>query len=174
MTLHHEMSCNVPDGHFHVFIFSESKFYAIYSDEIHFQIRGLVAEVHVFEYGDMTFGTFRKTCFKCWRLLCKNSRVGLKNYVFDHEKRKSGLFPCYRLKINDFLSGYNQNIKIDILTPLQQIPCYCKSRLGTLRLISWWRVPYVHGVLNWSKGKWICLILFVQTHACICFTSLAY
>ena len=25
-----------------------------------------------------------------------------KNHVFDHETRKSGLFPCYRLKINDF------------------------------------------------------------------------
>ena len=30
VTLHHEMSRNVPDGHFHVFIFSESKFYVIY------------------------------------------------------------------------------------------------------------------------------------------------
>ena len=44
------------------------------------------------------------------------------------------------LKLNDFLSSYNQNLKIDIFTPLQQIPCYCKSRLGTLQLISWWRV----------------------------------
>ena len=65
----------------------------------------------------------------------KNNRVGLKNHVFDHETRKSGLFPCYRLKINDFLSSYNQNLKIDIFTPQRQIPCYCKSRLGTLRLI---------------------------------------
>ena len=48
MTLHLEMSCNVPDGHFHVFIFSESNFYAIYNGENHFQIRGLVAELHVF------------------------------------------------------------------------------------------------------------------------------
>ena len=68
---------------------------------------------------------------------------GLKNHVFDHEARKSGLFPCYRLKINDFLSNYNQNLKIDIFTPLQQIPCYCKNSLSTLRLISWWRVTYV-------------------------------
>ena len=61
MTLHHEMSRNVPDGHFHVLIFSESKFYAIYNGENHFQIRGLVAELHVFEYGGTTFGTFEKT-----------------------------------------------------------------------------------------------------------------
>ena len=33
------------DGHFHVFIFSESKFYAIYNGENHFQIRGLVAKM---------------------------------------------------------------------------------------------------------------------------------
>ena len=64
VTLHHEMSCNVPDGHFHVFIFSESKFYVIYKGETHFQIRGLVAELHAFEYCGMTFGTFEKTCFK--------------------------------------------------------------------------------------------------------------
>ena len=69
--------------------------------------------------------------------------MGFKNRVFDHETRTSGLFPCYRLKIYDFLSSYNPNLKIDIFTPLQQIPCYCKSRLGTLRLISWWRVTYV-------------------------------
>ena len=37
VTLHHEMSRNVPDGHFHaVLIFSESKFYAIYNCENHF------------------------------------------------------------------------------------------------------------------------------------------
>ena len=36
---------------------------------------------------------------------------GVKNHVFDHETRKSGLVPCYRLKINDFLSSYNQNSK---------------------------------------------------------------
>ena len=41
-TLHHEMSRNVPDGHFHDFTFSESKFYANYNSENHFQIRGLV------------------------------------------------------------------------------------------------------------------------------------
>ena len=59
------MSRNAPDGHFHVSIISESKFHAIYSGENHFQIRGLVAELHVFEYGGMTFGTFEKTYFKC-------------------------------------------------------------------------------------------------------------
>ena len=47
VTLHHEMSHNVPDDHFHVFIFSESKFYAIYNGETHFQIGGLVAKLHV-------------------------------------------------------------------------------------------------------------------------------
>ena len=55
----------MPDGHFHVFMFFESEFYAIYSGENHFQIRGLVAELHVFEYGDTTFATLEKTCFKC-------------------------------------------------------------------------------------------------------------
>ena len=65
VTLHHEMSRNVPNDHFHVFIFSESKFCAIYNGENHFQIRGLVAELQVFEYGGTTFGTFEKTCFKC-------------------------------------------------------------------------------------------------------------
>ena len=42
VTLHHEMSRNVPDGHFDVFIFSSSKFCAIYNGENHIQIRGLV------------------------------------------------------------------------------------------------------------------------------------
>ena len=65
VTLHHEMSRSVPHGHFQVFIFSESKFYAIYNGETHFQIRVLVAELHVFKYGGTTFGTFEKACFKC-------------------------------------------------------------------------------------------------------------
>ena len=64
VTLHHELSRNVPDGHLTV-MFSESKFYTFYNGENHFQIRGLVAELHVFEYGGMTFGTFGKICFKC-------------------------------------------------------------------------------------------------------------
>ena len=58
------MGRNVPDGHFHVFKFSESKFYAVYNGENHFKIRGLVAELHVFEDGGTTMGTFEKTCFK--------------------------------------------------------------------------------------------------------------
>ena len=37
-------------GHFHVLIFSESKFFAIYNGETHFKIRGLVAQLYVFEY----------------------------------------------------------------------------------------------------------------------------
>ena len=71
VTLHHEMSRNVPDGHFQVFIFSESfrnsesTFYAFYNGENHFQIRGLVAELHVFEYGGMALNTFGKTGCKC-------------------------------------------------------------------------------------------------------------
>ena len=65
-----------------------------------------------------------------------------KKKVFDHETQESGLFPCHRLKINDFLSSYKPNLKIDMFTHLQQIPCYCKSSLGTLRLISWWRVTF--------------------------------
>ena len=36
MTLHHKMSRNVADGHFHVFIVSECKFYAIYNGEKYF------------------------------------------------------------------------------------------------------------------------------------------
>ena len=55
---------------------------------------------------------------------------GVKSHVFDHETRKSGLFPCYRLKINDFLSGYNQNLKIDIFTPLQQFLATAKVGLA--------------------------------------------
>ena len=69
-----------------------------------------------------------------------NQQGGVKYHVIDHDTRKSGVFPCYRLKINDFLSIYNQNLKVDIFTPLQQILCYCKSRLGTLGIMSWWRV----------------------------------
>ena len=49
------------DGHFYVFIFSESKFYVIYNGEKHFQIRGLVAELHVSEKGGTTFGSFGKS-----------------------------------------------------------------------------------------------------------------
>ena len=76
-----------------------------------------------------------------------------KNHHFDHETRKSELFACYRLKKNDFLSSDNQNLKIDIFTLLQQIPCYCKSRLDTLRLISWWRVTYQPGWVLPGMGR---------------------
>ena len=69
VAFHHEMGRNMPEGYFHVSIFSESKFHVSYNDENHFQIRGLVAELHVFEYGGTTFGTFENTCFKCWRFL---------------------------------------------------------------------------------------------------------
>ena len=59
------MSRNVPDGHFHVVIFTESKFCTIHIGETHFQIRELMVELHVFEYGGTTFGPFGKTWFKC-------------------------------------------------------------------------------------------------------------
>ena len=76
--------------------------------------------------------------------------MGLENHVFDHEIQKSELFPRYRLTINDFFSSYNQNFKIDIFTPLQQIPCYCKSRLGTLQLIWWWMVTKEFCINRWT------------------------
>ena len=41
------------------------KIMIFYNGENHFQIRGLVAELHVFEHGGTTFGTFEKTCFEC-------------------------------------------------------------------------------------------------------------
>ena len=59
------MSRNVPDDHFHVFTFSESKLYAIQNGKTHLRTRGRVAELYVFEYGGTTFGTSEKTCFKC-------------------------------------------------------------------------------------------------------------
>ena len=46
------------------FIFSKSKFYAVDNGETHCQIRGLVAELHVIEYGGTTLGTFEATGFK--------------------------------------------------------------------------------------------------------------
>ena len=52
-------SLNVPDGHFLDFIFSVSKFYALYNGENHFQMRELLAELHVFEYGGTTYGTLK-------------------------------------------------------------------------------------------------------------------
>ena len=48
-----------------VLVFSESKFYVLYNDENHFQIRGLVAELHGLEYSVTKFCTFEKTCLKC-------------------------------------------------------------------------------------------------------------
>ena len=66
VTLHHEMTRNEPDGHFHVFIFSESKFFAIYNGENHFQIR---TSGRSYMFLNMAvrhkIGTFGKTCFKC-------------------------------------------------------------------------------------------------------------
>ena len=55
---------------------------------------------------------------------------GLKHHVFDHETRKSGLFPCYRLKINNFLSSYNQNLKIDTFTPCSKFLATAKMGLA--------------------------------------------
>ena len=82
----------------------------------------------------------------------KTIGLGL-NQVFDHKIRKSGLFPCRRLKMNDFLSSYNQNLKIDIFTSLQQIPSYCKNMLGTVRLISWWRVTINYRLCQAFSGS---------------------
>ena len=58
----------MPEGHFHVLIFSENKLYAFYNGENHFQIRELAAELHVFEYGGTTLGPFGKSCFKNYML----------------------------------------------------------------------------------------------------------
>ena len=86
----------------------------------------------------------RKLALSVEDFYVKTKGWGFKNHVFDHETQKSGLFPCYRLKINDTSRSCNQNLKIDIFIPLQQIPCYDKNRLGTLLLISWWRVTYIY------------------------------
>ena len=97
--------------------------------------------------------------------------MGLKNHGFDHETRKSWLFPGYGLKRNDFLGSYNQNLKINIFTPLQQIPCYCKSRFGTLRLISWWRVTFGICVGDFgAEGLFSAnCVLTVQSMSYVCF-----
>ena len=61
VTFHHEMSRNVPDGHFHVL-------YILKVNSMLFTMvktRGLVAELQVFECGGTTLGTYEKTCFKC-------------------------------------------------------------------------------------------------------------
>ena len=52
----------------------------------------------------------RKLALNVEDLFVKTVGWGLKYHVFDHETRKRGLFPCYRLKMNDFLSSYNQNL----------------------------------------------------------------
>ena len=128
VTLHHEMSRNEPDGHFHVFILSESKFFAIYNGENHFQTRGLVAELHVFEFGGTTFGTLGKFALNVEDFHVKTIGWVLQNHVFDHESRRSALFPCYRLQINDFLSSYNQNLKIDISHPCSKF--FAAAKVG--------------------------------------------
>ena len=58
--------------------FSESKFYAIYNGESHFQIRGLVAELHVFEYGGTTFAHLRKLALNVEDFYVKTIGSGLK------------------------------------------------------------------------------------------------
>ena len=90
----------MPNGHFHV-IFSESKFYAIYNGENHFQISGLVAVIYVFEYGVRHSALWGKLALIVEDVYVKTIGWILKS-CFDHETRQSGLFPCYRLKINDF------------------------------------------------------------------------
>ena len=72
----------MPDGLFHVYIFSESKFYAIYNGENHVQIRGLVAELHVFEYCCTTIGTFGKLVLNVEDFCVKTIGRGFKKIVF--------------------------------------------------------------------------------------------
>ena len=51
---------------------------------------------------------------------------GLKNMFFDHETRNSGLFPCYRMKINDLLSSYNSTFS----HPCSKFRAAAKARLA--------------------------------------------
>ena len=55
---------------------------------------------------------------------------GLKNHVFDHETRESGLFPCYRLKINEFLSSYNKISKSTFSHPCSKFLATAKVGLA--------------------------------------------
>ena len=87
------MRCNVPDGHFHVFIFSERTFYAIYNGETLFQIRRLVAELHGFEHGGTTFDTFEKTfSLNVGDFYVKTVRWGLKIIFLTIKRGKVGYF----------------------------------------------------------------------------------
>ena len=52
------------DGHFHVFIFSENEFFAICNGENHFQIRGLVAELHDLNMA-VRHSAFFRNFFEC-------------------------------------------------------------------------------------------------------------
>ena len=47
------------------FLKVNSVVFFFYNGENLFQIRELVAGLHVFEYGGTTFGTLGKTCFIC-------------------------------------------------------------------------------------------------------------
>ena len=58
------MSHNVPDGHLHVLKFFKIYFLKVNS-MLFTMVKTIFAELHVFEYGGTTFGTFEKTCFKC-------------------------------------------------------------------------------------------------------------
>ena len=85
-----------------MFTLSETKFFAIYNVENHFQIRGLVAELHVFLNMVVQYSALlTKLDLNVEDFYVKT--IGI--IFFDHETRKSGLFLCYRLKINDFLSS---------------------------------------------------------------------
>ena len=65
VTLHHEMSRNVPDGRFRVFTFSDSKLYAALQWRKPFSNQGTSGRAtFFFSHGGTTFGTFGKTCFK--------------------------------------------------------------------------------------------------------------
>ena len=69
-----------------MFIFSESKFYAVCNGETHFQIRGPVAELHAFEHGGTTVGTF------VLKICMLKHRVGLKNHVLTMKHGNVGYF----------------------------------------------------------------------------------
>ena len=53
-----------------------------------------------------------------------------REHVFDHETRKSRLFPCYRLKINDFLSSFAKISKSIVSHPYGKILATAKVGLA--------------------------------------------
>ena len=95
-------------------------------------------------------------------LLVSHPTIGWVKNVTDHKTRKSVLFPCYKQQTNNFWSSYNQNLWIDFLHPLQQIPCYCRSRLGcTTHFEIESHILDKNNTCSTHNTKaWKCLILF--------------